>query len=384
MFELREPPPLALYVHLPWCVRKCPYCDFNSHAMNGALPERDYIAALIQDLDYVLPEIGGRRVISIFIGGGTPSLFSPEAIAELLDAVRARVRLKPGLEVTLEANPGTVDAAHFAGYRAAGVTRLSIGAQSFDDGALKALGRIHDSTQIHTAVAAARAAGFDRINIDLMYGLPGQTVASALSDLRQALMLDPDHLSWYQLAIEPNTIFYSRPPKLPADEIIEKIERSGRKLLRAAGFRRYEISAYARSGARCAHNMNYWRFGDYLGIGAGAHGKLTDVRNARITRYARHRLPEAYMRLAGGPGAIADRYELTPADLRFEFMLNALRLTAGFAPPWFPRHTGLPLASVAEPLRTAEQRGLLVHRPDRIRPTALGRRFLNDLIQLFM
>jgi oxygen-independent coproporphyrinogen-3 oxidase len=320
----------------------------------------------------------------VFIGGGTPSLFSPAAISELLDAVRARVRLKPALEVTLEANPGTVDAAHFQGYRTAGVTRLSIGAQSFDDGALKALGRIHDRAQICMAVAAARSAGFDRINLDLMYGLPGQTMAYAMSDLRQALALNPDHLSWYQLTIEPNTIFYSRPPQLPADGTIEKIERGGRKLLRAVGFRRYEISAYARPGARCAHNMNYWRFGDYLGIGAGAHGKLTGVRNARVVRYARHRLPEAYMRLAGGPEAIADRRELTPADLKFEFMLNALRLTAGFAPSWFARHTGLPLSSVAAPLRAAEERGLLVHRPDRIRPTALGRRFLNDLLQLFM
>jgi len=370
--------PLALYVHVPWCVRKCPYCDFNSHAFAGRLPEQEYVATLLTDLEAELELAGGRSLRSIFIGGGTPSLFSAEAIAQLLDGVRARCRLTRGCEISMEANPGTAEAGRFHGYRAAGVNRLSLGVQSLDDAKLAALGRIHSAAEVVAAVAMARAAGFDNLNLDLMYGLPGQTPQQALADLQAALDLVPEHLSWYQLTLEPNTPFHRQPPVLPEDDSVWEMQARGSRLLRAAGFRQYEVSAWARPGRRCRHNLNYWRFGDYIGIGAGAHGKLTSP--AGVLRRWKARGPEQYLdpkrRLAGEQ--LVDRQ-----DLPFEFMLNVLRLQQGVRPELFAERTGLALDDSQPVLAGLQARGLLRIRP-RLACTARGRRFLNEVLAAFL
>jgi oxygen-independent coproporphyrinogen-3 oxidase len=376
-------PPLALYVHLPWCVRKCPYCDFNSHVRRGALPERRYVDALITDLELDLAQPPGRPLESIFLGGGTPSLFSAGAVARLLEAVRKRIDCPPGIEVTLEANPGTVERGRFADYRAAGVTRLSIGAQSFNDSHLRALGRIHAAADTHHAVAEARAAGFANLNLDLMAGLPGQTVAGAQSDLEAALSLEPSHLSHYELTIEPNTRFHSRPPRLPGEEVRFAMQARCHERLRQAGFERYEISAFALAGRYCRHNLNYWRFGDYLGIGAGAHGKLTDAAG-RVWRTAKLRHPLMYMEHAHGDARLHSRRSLRPADLAFEFMLNALRLPGGFTRALFEARTGLDPSAVAAPLRAGIDAGLLRATAGGWQPTGRGLLFLNDLQALFL
>jgi len=376
-------PPLALYLHLPWCVRKCPYCDFNSYQVRDPIPEQTYIDALLRDLELELPRVGDRPVISIFIGGGTPSLFSGSAVQNLLSGVRARLPLAAAAEITLEANPGTVDAAHFAAYREAGVNRLSIGAQTFDAAQLQTLGRIHDAAAIDNAVTIARAAGFDNINLDLMFGLPGQSPTQALEDLDRAMALGPEHLSWYELTIEPNTAFHHRPPTLPTEDAIVELHAEGIERLAAQGYARYEISAYARQGRRCRHNLNYWRFGDYLGIGAGAHGKLSDAPARRILRSARQRQPAAYIRTAGSAAVCSLEAIDEPGQIATEFMMNALRLCAGVESSLFSRHTGLDPEVIAAPLARALALGLLQPDDARIQPSARGLACLNDLLQLF-
>ena len=384
MFHFSALPPLSLYVHLPWCVRKCPYCDFNSHEIKNTIPEWAYVDALIADLEQELPAIWGRPVETVFIGGGTPSLFSPEAIDRLLSQFRALLALPAAAEITLEANPGAVETGRFAEFRAAGVNRLSIGIQSFDDGMLAKLGRIHDARQAVIAAETAHAAGFAELNLDLMYGLPGQTVEQALADLERALALRITHLSHYQLTIEPNTRFAHTPPTLPDDDAIWEMQQTCQTRLAADGFENYEVSAYARSGHRCRHNLNYWRFGDYLGIGAGAHAKISSAQTQRIVRGAKLRHPREYLAAANGAKRIADERVLSRQEAGFEFMLNALRLSDGFEVPLFARHTGLPLSTVETPLQEAEARGLIERDMHIIRPTALGRRFLNDLTALFL
>ena len=375
-------PPLALYVHLPWCVAKCPYCDFNSHERRGELPEESYVTALLADLDASLPDVQGRALATIFIGGGTPSLFSAESIARLLEGVRSRVPLATDVEVTLEANPGAVESHKFEGFRAAGVNRLSLGVQSFAPAQLATLGRIHDVAEARHAIALARAS-FERVNIDLMYVLPGQTPEEAISDVETALASGATHLSFYHLTIEPNTVFHAKPPQLPDEDAAVAIEEAVHERVAAAGFRRYEISAWARPGEECRHNLNYWRFGDYLGIGAGAHAKLTT--QAGVARESRTRAPADYLRrAAAGTSTVAERRIVTPAELPFEFMLNALRLPDGIPEKLFMERTGLPLAAAEPALSTALERDLLVRRHGEIRPTALGLRFLNDLIGLFL
>jgi len=385
MLNFQKTIPLSLYLHLPWCVKKCPYCDFNSHEI-GRRPvrEREYIDALVRDLEFELPRIWGRRMLSLFIGGGTPSLFSPEALAHLMAALRARLTISPDIEITLEANPGTAEAARFRGYRELGVNRLSIGIQSFNDDHLKRLGRIHDSAEARAAVDMAHDAGFEDINLDLMFGLPQQSPREALADLQAAIDCQPHHISWYQLTIEPNTVFYSRPPALPGDDAAWEMQQQGQRQLEECGFRQYEISAYARGGHPCVHNLNYWQFGDYLGLGAGAHGKITDVAAGSVTRFARHRIPEAYMRKAGTAEVITETRRLGREDLALEFMMNALRLTDGVPPSLFLERTGLPLTCIRPELEQAESRGLIAWDIHRIKPTALGQRYLNDLLQIFM
>ena len=377
-------PPLGLYVHLPWCLRKCPYCDFNSHALAGAVPAEAYVDALLADLEAEAPAVAGRTVETVFIGGGTPSLFPPEAVGRLLAGAAARVAMSADAEITLEANPGAADESRFHGYREAGVNRLSIGVQSFDARALHRLGRIHGPDDAVAAASAARAAGFRHVNLDLMYGLPGQTLDAALADVEQALALAPDHLSHYQLTLEPGTAFHARPPRLPDDDRIAAMLDGARRRLAAAGYRRYEVSAYARPGGRCRHNLNYWGFGDYLGIGAGAHGKLTDPVDGRIRRRAKQRLPRAYMAAAGGPGAVAEERLLTPQDRVLEFMMNALRLTDGVSLTDFHHRTGLATDRLQPALGRAREAGWLTADPDRLAPTPRGLDFLNDLLELFL
>jgi len=374
-------PPLALYVHIPWCVRKCPYCDFNSHERGGALPESEYVDALVADLEELLPSVWGRRVTSLFIGGGTPSLFSVDAIDRLLSDVRARLPLEPDAEVTLEANPGTAEADRFRGYRAAGVNRLSIGVQSFDDALLQKLGRIHSASDARRAIEMARAI-FDNVNLDLMYGLPGQTLAMARADIDEALQWKTTHLSAYQLTIEPNTVFHAHPPQLPEHDACADMQVMVEDALGAAGYEHYETSAFAKPGRRARHNLNYWQFGDYLGIGAGAHGKVSFV--DRITRHARARQPREYMAAAlRGASMVEDRV-VDAREIAFEFMLNALRLVEGFDTELYAARTGLSLAGIAAPLAEAEAQGMLERSATRIRPTERGRLFLNELIALFL
>lgn len=378
-------PPLSLYVHLPWCVRKCPYCDFNSHAGKGALPFDAYVDALLADLDADLPLAWGRVVHSVFFGGGTPSLFPPAAIDRFLQQASARLRFAPDVEITLETNPGTVEHGPFPAYRAAGVNRLSFGVQSFDDGCLQRLGRIHSSFDAERAVKAAQDAGLDNLNIDLMYALPGQTPAMALDDVERALALAPAHLSHYQLTLEPNTVFAARPPQdLPDEDTAWDMQEACQARLAEAGFAQYEISAYARPGRQCAHNLNYWRFGDYLGIGAGAHGKLTLGADQQVLRRWKVKHPAAYLAKAGTAAAIGGDEVLTPQRLPFDFMLNALRLNEGVPAALFEARTGLPLSAIADRLADARARGWLEPDPAWLRPTELGRRFANDVIGLFL
>jgi oxygen-independent coproporphyrinogen-3 oxidase len=377
-------PPLALYVHLPWCVKKCPYCDFNSHVHKGALPEADYVAALMADLEADLPLAGARTVETVFFGGGTPSLFAADSIGAILAGIRARLPLAPAAEVTLEANPGTVEHGRFAGYRDAGVNRISVGAQSFSAAQLAALGRIHGAGDTARAVDELNAAGIANFNLDLMFALPAQSVAAASADVTSAIALGPAHLSHYQLALEPGTVFYERPPTLPDEDLTEEIQRATHATLAAAGYRQYEISAWARPGAECRHNLNYWRFGDYLGIGAGAHGKLTDPAAGRILRTVKTRQPREYLeraRTGAGQRALG---EVTARERPFEFMLNALRLTAGFESDVYEARTGLPLRAALPVLEAATARGLIESRPGGYRATALGLRFLNDLQAMFL
>ncbi len=374
-------PPLALYVHLPWCVRKCPYCDFNSHEARGALPEDEYVDALVADLESALPGVWGRRVHSVFLGGGTPSLFSARAIDRLLAAVRARLPLEPDAEITLEANPGTFESDKFRDFRVAGVNRLSIGVQSFDPKHLKTLGRIHDDREAHRAIEIAHA-HFDNLNLDLMYALPEQTAADAERDVATALAARAPHLSFYHLTIEPNTVFFTRPPPLPDEDAAAEIGDLVERRLIEAGYEHYETSAYALAGRACRHNLNYWRFGDYLGIGAGAHAKISFA--DRIVREVRARTPAEYMRRVASGEHVVERRDLAREDLPFEFMMNALRLAEGFPVAMFAERTGLPIVAAERALAQAEARGLIERDHARIRPTAAGRRFLNDLVGLFL
>lgn len=385
MFQFTALPPLSLYVHFPWCVRKCPYCDFNSHEAKGALDESAYVDALLADLEQDLPAVWGRPVISIFFGGGTPSLFGAEAIDRLLSGLRARLPLVPEVEITLEANPGTVEYGRFAEYRAAGVNRLSIGVQSFQPHLLEALGRIHSAGEARHAAEAAHKAGFQDFNLDLMFALPDQTLQEAGDDLEAALALQPTHLSYYQLTIEPNTLFHRRPPRLPEEDLAWAMQEGAQARLARAGYAQYEVSAYARPGRRSRHNLNYWRFGDYLGIGAGAHGKISDAREGRIVRTAKTRHPQTYLQKVGsGDPELVTTRVLSREDVGFEFMLNALRLTGGFPSSLFAEHTGLPILLVEAGLREAEARGWIEWELHSIRPTEQGQRFLNDLLELFL
>ena len=379
--SLPQLPPLALYVHIPWCIRKCPYCDFNSHAAPAALPEQAYVTALLQDLEQDLPLAAGRPLKSIFIGGGTPSLFSAAALKQLIDGIRARISCLPDIEITLEANPGTFEQHKFAAYRALGINRLSIGVQSFNSQHLQQLGRVHDGHEALRAARIAQQVGFARINLDLMHGLPGQSPSQAVDDLQQAIELNPGHLSWYQLTIEPNTVYWSKPPQLPEDDTLWDIQEQGQTLLAQHSYVQYEISAYAQAGQQAQHNLNYWQFGDFLGIGAGAHGKISH-RDGTISRYWKTRQPDDYLR--GGATRHAGQQLLSDSELPFEFMMNALRLTEGVKTTLFSERTGLPASALQQVRQQAEQRGLLSADPAMLVASAQGQLFLNDLLQLFL
>ena len=379
------PVPLSLYVHVPWCVQKCPYCDFNSHGLRGGLPEADYVAALIADLEAALPLVWGRRVVSVFFGGGTPSLLSGEAVDTLLAAIRARLPLVYGAEITLEANPGTAESGKFAAFRAAGVNRLSLGIQSFNPAHLEALGRIHDAQEACRAIELA-ARHFDSFNLDLMYGLPQQTMTQALADLEQALTFAPSHLSCYQLTLEPNTAFAAAPPALPDPDRCADMQEAIEARLADAGYTHYETSAFAQPGKQCRHNRNYWTFGDYLGIGAGAHSKLTvpTPDGRRILRQMRWKLPKQYLAQVAAGRPVQDEFDVAAEELPFEFMMNALRLNQGFETALFAERTGLPLEGIENTLRQAEQDGLIERTPGCIAPTRHGQRFLNRLLERFL
>ena len=380
--QLSALPPLSLYVHLPWCLKKCPYCDFNSHELSTPeLPEQRYIDAVVADLEASLALVWGRTVHSIFIGGGTPSLFSPQAIDRLLGDIRARVRLAPDCEITLEANPGTFERDRFKAFRSAGVTRLSVGVQSFNDRHLRALGRVHDGAQALAAVEEA-AQAFDTFNLDIMYALPGQTIAEMRNDMATALSLQSPHISIYHLTIEPNTYFAKFPPKIPDQDTAYEMLDVITEMTLAAGLDRYEVSAYARPGHRCWHNLNYWQFGDYLGIGAGAHSKLSFAH--RIVRQVRHREPRLYMDKALAGDCVASNTEVSRSDLPFEFMLNALRLRDGFTLAQYCERTGLPMTAIEKGMEEAERKGLIERDLSRVKPTTRGFDFLNDLQALFL
>ena len=374
-------PPLSLYIHIPWCVRKCPYCDFNSHQARAAIPEQQYVAALIRDLELALPLIWGRKVYTVFFGGGTPSLLSGESIAEILRNVRMLLPLDIGAEITLEANPGTVEAARFAAYREAGVNRLSMGIQSFNDAHLQALGRIHSSDEAKRAIEIAQQ-HFDNLNLDLMYALPGQIVDEALQDVQTALLFSPQHLSCYHLTLEPNTLFYRNPPALPDDDSSSDMQQRIEELLAVSGYQHYETSAFALPARRSKHNLNYWKFGDYLGIGAGAHSKLSFP--DKIIRQARYKQPQAYMQQVGTDSPVQTEQQVSHDELGFEFMMNALRLNQGFDSVLFQERTSLALLSIQRELAEAERRGLLSRDHQRIAPTKLGQQFLNDLLEIFL
>ncbi len=391
MFQFTTLPPLSLYVHIPWCVRKCPYCDFNSHALSKpkanelkeALPEFEYVDALLRDLEQDLPRVWGRSVSSIFFGGGTPSLFSAEAIDRLMSGLRARLTINANAEITLEANPGTVEQQRFSDYRDCGINRLSIGVQSFNNDILQNLGRIHDRQEAIRAAEIAHAVGFTNFNLDLMFALPGQTLSQAQEDVATAIDLEPTHISYYQLTLEPNTLFYSQPPNLPNENLAWQIQEEGQELLAKAEYKQYEVSAYAKDKHQCTHNNNYWLFGDYLGLGAGAHGKLTDASQQNITRLVKKRHPKEYMETAGLPQNIQSEKMVTRDEVGLEFMMNALRLVNGFESGLFAGHTGQPIRIVEQALREAEEKQLLEWTTKTIRPTERGRRFLDDLLALF-
>ncbi|MEI2414639.1 radical SAM family heme chaperone HemW [Orrella sp. JC864] len=381
--RLSSLPPLSVYVHVPWCVRKCPYCDFNSHAWEGGIPERQYLDALRADLEQALPGIWGRQVHTVFLGGGTPSLLSAAGLDELLAMLRACLNLVPDAEITLEANPGTAEAGRFRDYAASGVNRLSLGIQSFDDARLQALGRIHDAAQARRAIEMAQQA-VPRVNLDLMFALPGQTLQDSLADLRQALAFGTEHLSLYHLTLEPNTVFAKYPPAVPDEDEAAAMQDALEAAAAQAGLQRYEVSAYARPGARCRHNVNYWEFGDYLGIGPGAHGKLSF--HDRIVRQSRLRNPQRWMAAAAAYDGshLAQDEPVPPESLPFEFMLNALRLKQGVSASTYTERTGLPLAGILHQLEAAHARGLLSADPTRLQATPLGWRFLNDLQEMFL
>ena len=378
---LTNPPPLSLYIHIPWCVKKCPYCDFNSHESRTEMPEKRYVAALIRDLELSVPRVYGRKIKSVFFGGGTPSLFSADSIDEILSAVRMLTPLEYGAEITLEANPGTVEITRFAGYKQAGVNRISLGIQSFNADYLKALGRIHDDKQ---AIAAAELAlnTFERVNLDLMYALPNQSLEHALLDAHQALTHNPDHLSFYHLTLEPNTPFHRTPPCLPDDDISADMQEQIEALLAEHGYEHYETSAFCKPKSQGRHNLNYWQFGDYLGIGAGAHSKLSY--HDKITRETRHKHPKAFMENAENGNAVDTSWQILQADLGFEFMMNALRLSDGVEVSFFQQRTGLSLQAINKGLTAGCQKGLITQDLKRIKPTSLGQRYLNDLLALFL
>ncbi|WP_018971550.1 radical SAM family heme chaperone HemW [Rudaea cellulosilytica] len=380
-------PPLALYIHIPWCVRKCPYCDFNSHNAPDALPQREYVEALLADLDRDLPLAQGRPLRSIFFGGGTPSLFSPDSIARILDGANARLAFAPGIEVTMETNPGTVEHGDFAAYRRAGVNRLSFGVQSFDDAALKRIGRIHDAQQAERAIKRAQDDGLNNLNLDLMYALPQQTLDGALADIDKALAFDTPHLSHYQLTLEPNTQFAANPPPLPDEDSAWDMQEACQARIAAAGFGHYEVSAYARAGGESAHNLNYWHFGDYLGIGAGAHGKYSSIDESgalQVWRRWKVRAPRGYLEHAKSERVIGGDDPVAVEQLPFEFMLNGLRLTGGIPLTDFHATTGLGSDAIRPQVEEALRRGWLAPQSDRLQPTESGQRFLNDLITLFL
>lgn len=374
-------PPLSLYVHVPWCIQKCPYCDFNSHTAKGELPERDYVNALLQDFETSLDAIQGRKLHSIFIGGGTPSLLSPSAYERLFAGLRQHIEFSDDIEITLEANPGTFEQDKFTGFRQTGINRLSIGIQSFQDEKLKKLGRIHHGEEAQRAVGMAFTAGFTNINLDLMHGLPNQSQDDALFDLKTAIALKPTHLSWYQLTIEPNTVFYSRPPVLPEDDALWDIQEAGQALLAESGYQQYEISAYSQPGRQSRHNLNYWQFGDYIGIGAGAHGKLTLLEEGAILRNWKTRLPTDYLNPAK-PFEAGNRI-LTEEERPLEFMMNALRLNDGVEAGQFSQRSGLPLSSIADAVKEAQHQNLLSTDSQKLQPTRKGSLFLNDILALF-
>lgn len=386
-------PPLSLYIHIPWCVRKCPYCDFNSHGLRAATPEREYAAALLADLGGDLRDFGdalaGREIISVFFGGGTPSLFQPDAIAAILEGASARIPFAHDCEITLETNPGTIEHGRFDGYLKAGVNRISFGVQSFDDGKLAALGRIHSAREAEAAIKQAQDAGYANINLDLMYALPRQTLDGALDDIERAIALRPAHISHYQLTLEPGTPFAKRPPPLPDHDAAWDMQEACQARLGEAGYAQYEVSAYAQPDRRCRHNLNYWGFGDYVGIGAGAHGKLsaevTDGQNTmRVARRWKIRSPRAYLASAANTQRIGGGETIVPQELPFEFMLNALRLNDGVPIGDYPARTGQSVDTLATTLRDARSRGWLIDDPDRLQATPLGRRFLNDLVEAFL
>ncbi len=381
-------PPLALYVHMPWCVKKCPYCDFNSHGLRGEPPYAKYVEMLLADLDADRADFGsalhGRPIVSVFFGGGTPSLFTPELIDRFLDSARARLPFDNACEITLETNPGTVEHGRFDGYLAAGVNRISFGIQSFDDDKLKRLGRIHSAIEAEAAVKSAQDAGVDNINLDLMYALPEQSLPGALADVDRAVALHPTHISHYQLTLEPNTAFAAHPPPLPDDDAAWAMQEACEARLAAAGYAQYEISAYAQPGRQCAHNLNYWRFGDYLGIGAGAHGKMTDSGSGEVLRRWKIRHPNAYLEAGGGPSRVGGHAAVAIAELPFEYMLNALRLIDGVPASDFSARTGLPLDRIAPQLAEGRRRGWLEDDAQRLGTTPLGQRFLNDVIASFL
>ena len=374
-------PPLSLYIHIPWCVRKCPYCDFNSHEARGEIPEKEYVAALVRDMELALPQVWGRKVYTVFFGGGTPSLLSGEAVAEILRQVRLLLPLDINAEITLEANPGTVEAGKFALFKEAGVNRLSLGIQSFNDAHLRALGRIHSGDEARHAIEIAQS-HFDNVNLDMMYALPQQTLDEALQDVRAALRFKPQHLSCYHLTLEPNTLFAHDPPQLPDDEASSDMQQRNEDLLASHGYQHYETSAFAQPNRRSRHNLNYWKFGDYLGIGAGAHSKLSF--HDKVLRQARYKQPQAYMEAAAQGLPVQEEREVGHEELAFEFMMNALRLNGGFDSTLFQERTSLPLQTIRRELEEAEKRGLLVRDLQKIAPTQLGQRFLNDLLEIFL
>lgn len=379
--DMLKLPPLSLYIHVPWCVKKCPYCDFNSHKASDELPENAYVQALLADFKQEVAGIQGRTLHSVFIGGGTPSLLSAAAYDQLFSGLRSMVSFADDIEITMEANPGTYEHDRFQAYFAAGINRLSLGVQSFQDEKLTALGRIHSASEARDAIAQLRESGFENFNIDLMHGLPNQSQEDALHDLQQAVALKPAHISWYQLTIEPNTVFYSKTPQLPEDETLWTIQEVGQAYLASQGFSQYEISAYSRPGRRSRHNLNYWRFGDYIGIGAGAHGKLTELSTGRITRNWKTRMPADY--LNGDKPFAAGQRLIESEDLPIEFMMNALRLNEGVASELFSDRTGLPITALAEGIQLGQQKELLEADAKRLQPTSQGRLFLNDLLELF-